>query len=82
MAARREPKEFELLWRGAKSYGSSADILAGNFASGGPSPAQCCLAQSAYCFPPPTSYTFVLGHAPASRKVADDCTVLELGIGA
>ena len=27
-------KQFEMLWRGAKSYGSSADVLAGNFASG------------------------------------------------
>ena len=80
MAARREPKEFELLWRGAKSYGSSADVLAGNFASGGPSPAQCCLAQSSYCFPA-MSFPSVLEHAPASRKVADDCIGLDLGIG-
>ena len=31
--------------------------------------------------PPRMSFVSVLGHAPASRKVADDCMVLELGIG-
>lgn len=40
MAIRGPKKQFELLWRGAKSYGSSADVLTGNFASGAPSHAQ------------------------------------------
>jgi len=35
MALRGKKKQFEVLWRGAKSYGSSADVLTGNFASGG-----------------------------------------------
>ena len=34
MAIRGTKKQFELVWRGAKSYGSSADVLTGNFASG------------------------------------------------
>lgn len=34
MAIRGPKKQFEMVWRGAKSYGSSADILTGNFASG------------------------------------------------
>ena len=34
MAIRGAKKQFELVWRGAKSYGSSADVLTGNFASG------------------------------------------------
>ena len=34
MAIRGPKKQFELVWRGAKSYGSSADVLTGNFASG------------------------------------------------
>ena len=34
MAIRGPKKQFEMVWRGAKSYGSSADVLTGNFASG------------------------------------------------
>ncbi len=34
MAVRGPKKQFEVLWRGAKSYGPSADVLTGNFASG------------------------------------------------
>lgn len=30
----RNVRELEHLWRGAKSYGSSADVFTGNFASG------------------------------------------------
>lgn len=33
-ALRRESKQLELLWRGAKSYGSSADVFTGNFPNG------------------------------------------------
>ncbi len=41
MAIRGPKKQFEMVWRGAKSYGSSADVLTGNFASGTvPMPAQ------------------------------------------
>lgn len=34
MARRKKRKEMELLWRGAASFGSDADVFTGNFASG------------------------------------------------
>lgn len=34
MERRKGRKEMELLWRGAASFGSSADVFTGNFASG------------------------------------------------
>lgn len=34
-------KALELLWRGAKSYGASADVFTGNFASGARMPLLC-----------------------------------------
>ena len=49
MAIRGSPEnlELELLWRGAHSYGSSADVFTGNFYSG-----VCfCPAPSKPCFP-------------------------------
>jgi hypothetical protein len=34
MAWRKKRREMELLWRGAASFGTDADIFTGNFASG------------------------------------------------
>ena len=34
MSHRIQTKELEMLWRGAKSFGSSADVFTGNFGSG------------------------------------------------
>ena len=35
MKRRKKRKEMELLWRGAASFGTDADVFTGNFASGG-----------------------------------------------
>ena len=35
MERRKKRKEMELLWRGAASFGTDADVFTGNFASGG-----------------------------------------------
>ena len=35
MAKRRERKEFEMLWRGARSFGSEADVFTSNWPTGG-----------------------------------------------
>ena len=34
MAKRRERKEFEMLWRGARSFGDAADVFTSNWPSG------------------------------------------------
>ena len=34
MAKRRERKEFEMLWRGARSFGDAADVFTSNWPTG------------------------------------------------
>ena len=43
MAKRRERKEFEMLWRGARSFGDAADVFTSNWPSGKWRPWQCLL---------------------------------------
>jgi hypothetical protein len=72
MAIRGDPanRELELVWRGAASYGSSADVFTGNFYSGVPS-----LHAPSFPTPPTLQTAAVLCCMPLLEHLLRSCSL-------